>query len=468
MVTGLKQKAVKAIKVEHSDEPATAWGGAALIERLALRLGLWDRLDQRLAPRQGRFDWLTVVKSATHGLLTGARGTYATEAVRGDAALQRLLGFETNAPAEVTFWRCLESLGEATATEALRENQFDWTRRILDRCSRKELFVEGFFPLFGDGTILEGSRRREGTKFHKDKKPGLLWTTLFAGPLVACQELAAPGRGEQSAIRSMLSDVVENVLRPLRFEKRALLLLDSLHGDGPTLDEVERVAMRYVIGANKLSRTAAILAEQPGAVWQDTGPRAALGWEESAVCECWIQCEGWSRKRLLIGRRWRSQGEFVYQYSGVMTNLTHADVAPMMKRGMSFAEAIWRLYDYKAGCENYYKDLLDDLGLHHPPCQEHVRNAAFYALGAMAHTLGRAVDLIGGRSTERGRKTRNDGAPRRRPKPKRMRLWRLRRELLAIPARIVRRARTARVKTLGLGPDLQAEFDRYWRQICRC
>ena len=46
MVTGLKQKMVKAIKVEHSDEPATSWGGAALVERLALLLGLWDRLDQ--------------------------------------------------------------------------------------------------------------------------------------------------------------------------------------------------------------------------------------------------------------------------------------------------------------------------------------------------------------------------------------------------------------------------------------
>ena len=90
------------------------------------------------------------------------------------------------------------------------------------------------------------------------------------------------------------------------------------------------------------------------------------------------------------------EGEFIYNYSGVMTNLSQDDVAAIMrKRKASFAEAIWRLYDYKAACETYFKDLLDDLGLHHPPCQQHVRNAGFYALGALAHTLGRAVDLIG-------------------------------------------------------------------------
>lgn len=38
MVTGLKQQAVKSIKVEFVEEPVTAWGGLALAERVALRL----------------------------------------------------------------------------------------------------------------------------------------------------------------------------------------------------------------------------------------------------------------------------------------------------------------------------------------------------------------------------------------------------------------------------------------------
>ena len=63
-----------------------------------------------------------------------------------------------------------------------------------------------------------------------------------------------------------MPEVVSGVLAPAGLKSRALLLLDSLHGDGPTLDLVEAQGLRYVIGANKLSETRRILAEQPGEI----------------------------------------------------------------------------------------------------------------------------------------------------------------------------------------------------------
>lgn len=36
--------------------------------------------------------------------------------------------------------------------------------------------------------------------------------------------------------------------------------------------------------------------------------------------------------------------------------------------------------------ETQYKDALIDLGLHHPPCREHVRNAGFYAVATLWRT----------------------------------------------------------------------------------
>ena len=108
-----------------------------------------------------------------------------------------------------------------------------------------------------------------------------------------------------------------------------------------------------------------------------------------------------------------------------MTNLEERDVRHMMEGRLSYAEAIWMLYSGKAGMENRYTDLLCDLGLHHPPCQEHIRDAGFYAAASLAHTLGAAVDLIGGKSAERGSRERRDGGELRRAKPRRMRLWRL-------------------------------------------
>jgi len=110
MVAGLKQRAVKAIKVEFSEEPVRAFGGLALVEQAARRLGLWGELEKALPARRSGYDWPTVIKSVVAGLLMGAQGTYAAEAIREEEATQALLGLE-GAPEEVTVWRLLKALG---------------------------------------------------------------------------------------------------------------------------------------------------------------------------------------------------------------------------------------------------------------------------------------------------------------------------------------------------------------------
>jgi hypothetical protein len=467
MVTELKQKTPHTIKIEFSDENVTAFGGLVLAERLAARLGLWRKAAAALPKRDGLYDWLTILKSVVAGLLSGAQGTYAVEEVREDASLLSLLGLE-GAPEEATIWRVQKELGALQKSGRLPNLQCDWVRQILRHARRQDLLFHGFFPVFGDGTLLEGSARREGTKVIPDKGVGILWSTVFAGPLVAAQQVAAPGEGEETCVRRMLEPVLANVLRPLRFHKNALLLLDSLHGDGVTLDEAERLGFLYVVGANKLTLTAMTLAQQPEFVWQDTGANAARGWSESGVCVCWIQCEGWKTKRTLVGRRFKRAGQFIWEYAGVMTNLAEADVRHVMRDERNYAEAIWSLYNGKAGMEDRYKDLLSDLGLHHPPCREHVRNAGFYAVASLAHTLGVAVNLIGGKSAERGSREGKNGGNLRRAKPRRMRLWRLRRRLFALPGRVASHARELTVTLLGLSERLREEFERFFLNACRC
>ena len=86
----------------------------------------------------------------------------------------------------------------------------------------------------------------------------------------------------------------------------------------------------------------------------------------------------------------------------------------------------------------------------------------------MAWTLGSAVDSVGGASEERGRQERKDGNPRRRATPKRMRVWRLRRELFALPGRIARRAHEMKVTLLGLAEATRKLFECYWGALNRC
>ena len=469
MVTEMKRKKVHSIKIEFSDENVTSFGGLALAERLAMRLGLWRLVETALPDREG-YGWLEIIKSMVMGLLSGSRGTYAAEELREDATLLSLLDLE-EAPEEATVWRSLEGLGELVESGVLPDVQGGWVRRALGRVRRKDLLCDGFFPVFGDGSLLEGSARREGTKWIEEKGKGLLWCTVFAGPFLAAQCLAREGEGEETCVRGMLGDVMEKVLKPLRLEKRALFLLDSLHGDDVTLSRIEEWESRgahYIVGANKLAKTVATLSDQGEYSWLDTGPNAAMGWSASGLCVCWLQCDRWARKRTLIGRRFMREGEFLWNYSGVITDLEKADVLHLMVDGANYADAIWRLYDRKAGMETYYKDALEDLGLHHPPCREHLRNAGFYAVATLAHTLGAAVDLIGGQSADRGSTQRKDGEKRRRALPRRMRLWRLRRRLLSVPARVAHHARVLTVTLLGIGARVRAEFARYFLNVCRC
>ncbi len=467
MVTTLQPKTPHTIKIEFQSEHVTSFGGLVLAERLAGQLRLWNTIAGELPVRRGRYDWLTILKSTIMGLLSGAQGTFAAEPLRQDEALRSMLSL-SGAPEEVTLWRALEALGELQADDTLAKVQAIAARRALDKVNHRDLLLEGFVPVFADGTLLEGSREREATKYISEKGSGLMWSTVFIGPILAAQRLAGDGQGEQSCVRTMLHEVDRRVLRPLKLHGRALVLMDSLHGDDPTLDQLDDQRLHYVVGANKLAATAATLADQPESQWEDTGAREKLGWSASGACVCWLQCEKWPRKRLLVGRRFMRQGEMIWNYAGVMTDLSDKDVRPMLARGLSFARAIWRLYDAKAGMETLFSDGLSDLGLHHPPCREHARNAGFYGAAALAWTLASAVDAVGGADERRGSTARQDGGERARPTPKRMRLWRVRRSLFALPARIVRHAREMKVQLLGVGERTRKLFEQYWGNLCRC
>jgi len=462
-----KQEKIKSIQIKFANEKVTSFGGLCLVERLAKSLGFWTGLNQSLPKRRGDYDWLTVIKSAVMGMISGSQGTYATEEIRNDEALLYMLGL-SGSPEEATFWRTLEDLGGEKILPIINRKTRRAVVKIVRQTSRKELFVEGFLLLFGDGSLLEGSKNREGTKEIKGKGTGLLWNTLYVGPLIAGQQLAAEGEGEETCIRRILKEVVDEVLSPLQMKKDALLLLDSLHGDGPTCDIIEKLGIRYIIGANKLDETRRVLRDQPEMVWRELGDDPKRDMYQKAMCCCWIQCPEWTKKRILVGLRWKKKNDMFYEYAGLLTDVTEQRVENIIKRGMSYEEAIWYLYSRKSGMENYYKDMLEDLGLHHPPCQEHQRNAGYYALATMAYILCRGAEMIGGKGSGRGETKRKDGEERKHSTPRYMQIWRFIRRYVTLPGRISYHGREITVTILGLCDVIREEFLHYWCNICGC
>lgn len=452
-MTKIKQQTVKRIKLEFAPgEAVTSFGGMAITGRFWCRLGVERLLEKNLPYRRG-YTLVDVVKSAIGGLLTGARGTFATEGVRQDPAFLKLLGL-SRAPEEATFWRALADAGEEKGLAGLEETTLTLARRAVERAPVSSVIQGGFFRLFIDATMLEGSPRREGTKYIGGKGEGLVWTVGFAGSFPVAQRLAASGEGEgeQTHAREILKRIDEKLLGPSGMRKKALVLMDSLHGNGPTLDVVEGLELRYVIGAGSLERTSSVLAAQPECQWTPTPEDdKARGVEDSGVCTAWIQCEGWKKKRLLVGRRWKRKGEMLWNYAGVLTNLERDDPRLRAKNSGAFARKVWALYDHKGACENHFKNLLTDLGLHHPPCQRWQRNAGFYAIGALAGLLASAFDVLTSR-----------------PSKQRRRIATLRRWVLAVPARIARHSRTITATVLGLSERWRAWLEDRFRRAARC
>ena len=142
------------------------------------------------------------------------------------------------------------------------------------------------------------------------------------------------------------------------------------------------------------------------------------------------------------------------RYASVLTHLEPSDpriVRLMNAERIHFAQAVWRLYDHKQAMENQFKDALSDLGLHHPPCRELARNEVFYAVAAWALNLAVGVRRIGlGRA---------EGA---------MRLWRLRREFFAIPARVAHHARQMKAQLYSTSNRLRRSFSAALERLAVC
>lgn len=436
----IKERVVKAEKADAKLPRVTAKGGLAAVQALARRQGLWNIVKTCFPARKDAtqgFQTEACVSSLVFGLLSGGKGFSATEPMRGDDPLLRTLGQDAAPSAEtieeVVKYVALERDGCTFANAALHR-QAAWT---LERMSQKELRAcGGFVPFWADGSVLEVEGKRfDAIKVIKGKR-GQVCAGAFCGPVMTGMDFAAGGEGELTVSRRLIEAAVQGVLRPLRLMEHALILLDSLYGNGPTLEQLEsyRENPAYIVGLMGLTEAERVMLDLPEFVWRDTGAQPSRGWVASGVAQAWVHCKDWPEKRPMVCRRWRNEGEMIWNYAAVTTSLTADD--PRIQKHMDqnkagFEETIWDLYSHKQAMENQWKELLSDMGLHHPPCAKAKVNAVFYAIAGLAYNL--VVGL---------KKLALEGSSRC------MRLWRLRREVFDLAACVVHHGRQVVVRFL--------------------
>ena len=458
-----KIRKIHARELVVDDRQATSFGGLSLIEKAASHLSVWSFAQKVLPPRRGTYDRLAIVKGAVAGFLSGSRGSALLDAVGQDDALLRDMGIE-GLPGEKVFWQDLGRFGAGETLAALNQVTAHTARKALSKIEPEDIQIEhGFIPLFGDGTLLEGSTNREGTKYIKEKGNGLMWGTWMFGPMVAGQHLCAEGEGEIAAQGCTRSDVLRLVVDPLGWRSHALVLMDSLHGDGPNLDWLDAEKLFGIIGGNKLDAVKKRLEGLPDAGWKKVPEKKMQkGFAEEQVCTVYIQCEEWEKKRRLVGKRFKRDGELMWNHSGVFCNIPPIRIGCLEETDIDYQLKTWKLYSLKMGMEDRFKDLLIDLAGHRPPCRELEKNRGYYALLSLAHNLARAVDLIGG--ARQRRKLRRQG----KRTHQRMRIATLRRHLFALPGFITVHARKATIRLVGGGAANLKWFEDYWETLARC
>ncbi|MEN8254990.1 MAG: transposase [Verrucomicrobiota bacterium] len=368
-------------------------------------------------------------------------------------------------PGEKVFWEDLGRFGTADVLAALNKTTAYAAKRTLMKIEPEDIQIgHGFIPLFGDGTLLEGSPNREGTKYIKEKGSGLMWGTWMLGPMVAGQHLCAEGEGEHRAQGCTRNDVLRRVVDPLGWRSRTLVLMDSLHGDDPTLGWLEEERLHGIIGGNKLAAVKQRLENLPDSGWKKVPEKQMQkGFVEEQACTVYIQCEEWEKKRRLVGKRFKRDGELMWNYSGVFCNIPPIRLGTREETDMDYQLKVWKLYSLKMGMEDRFKDLLIDLAGHRPPCQGLEKNRGYYALLSLAHNLARAVDLIGG--AQRRRALRKQG----KRTNQRMRIATLRRHLFALPGFITVHARKVTIRLIGGGGANLGWFGEYWGiLLARC
>jgi hypothetical protein len=438
MAKTIKSKRTRTVKVEQdTGTRATAHGGAVLADKLLRRLGVLGALRRHLPERSPDAAYPAAESSYAliAALILGGRGISAAEMLREDAAAAAAAGVEGCVPEEASMHRVLTEVAglEPRAREDAYEPVGVWqprmdiggdvrpgpklrrvrTGRVEAACEDtlkslgallasmarscfkklklRDATVLGFVPVFGDASDIEvrgecfdaAARGRDGQKHMR-------LFTLMVGPILAALDLRPGNTDEGNHLPRMIRAAGATVKQLGLKGMRRLGLFDSAYFENGVVRALNKVRWRFIIGANQMREILSrIVSEQPRTQWTDTGEDARRGWIESGVCAFTHLPGGWDAPVTIVARRRREAGDLpgVWRYAFVGTNLEASDLPAAAVKQYGYAQLIWMLYGTKQGRENHYKQLLDEIGLHHPPSGRLGLNQVFYTLGAVASNL---------------------------------------------------------------------------------
>lgn len=447
--------------VKYHFDPAfkpTGIGGMALWHQAARKLGLQRALAKFVPDESAQ----TVVVQLAAGLSLGGRGQAAADLISEDTQAGKLLGIRkvvgpkrvhpslvklagrrlrkrTEAYKPVgnpkttrsAGWKRIHSESEPATPEALgslRSVSFALLKQACRRIPKNQFKLGDFYCAFLDGSLLETDAQcSEQTGKDRNGKQSVLFMGFWLGPLLLAFDLY-PGNTEEG---SVAVDLIARGLRVLDAlgisPDQVLLLADSAYGQGHILTALKDSKLNYILGMNRHRKYLAKKSKEFRPEYWKTTSTPCRNHRSEEFCTFVYRAEEWDSNVDILAARYLIHGELVPRTSFLTSNLTLDQVRKLPDdcQGDCLNSSMWRTYARKQQCENYQKDLLSDLGMHHPSSARTCVNQVLYEIAAIALTVGVFISraLL--------------------PEPfHNARLWRIARSLYNIPATLTSSGRT--------------------------
>ncbi len=382
-------------------EDVTAHGGAVIIDALARDFGLWDRikavplLDHRTDKSRG-FSPEVIISQIVFSFCTGGINIEDAGRLAGDTALGQLLGLPRMADAStINLWLNRQTREGSDALWKIIREFIQW---VIARAPKERILHQGKLENFFDDTEIEvDGHHFENTAKNYEGNNSYSWQTYWTGPFIAAARMDK-GSVEPSAHLAFLLDDAKPIWEPFAKKGDAHFYADSASSAGKYLNKIDQRGWGWTVSYNKWTGVLDKLAEAtPDDQWSEA--INAIGRKGEAIIEqhTWLRHqpgEDCERGQDFACVRYRAAdgGELLWRYAYIVCGQPGQRPAPTHLP--EEARKVFPLHHHKGELEHGFTNLLTDLDLHHPPCSRFAANEMWYTLGALAHNLLRAVQIL--------------------------------------------------------------------------
>lgn len=388
--------------VVQSAEDVTAFGGAVVADAIARDSGLWELLAAAAPDMEHRQDTSRGIRpdalaaQLLTSFVTGGISVADAGRLAKDAALGKLIGLPKMAD-ETTLCKWLNAqTAESVARMWEINRQFlGWVFKQLPQEQLRD--KNGKMSVFFDDTEVElDGHYFENSAVNYNGDTAYSFQTVWL-----CGRWLASGKLDKG------SEDCSKHLRPLLLESKELWHPHAEHGNahfyadsGSSAGKYLNVAAQYnwswTISYNKWTNVLDKHAEADKQ-WGEAHKAIARGSKDVIEEHTWLRHQ--PGEDCLTGHdfatvRYRPAegGDLFYRYAYVVCGQANKAPAPVTKPGE--AKAVFEIHRQKGAFENCFSNLLGDLDLHHPPCFREAANAMWFALGALANNLLRAMQAL--------------------------------------------------------------------------